>query len=825
MPLESYKSKRKFDETPEPEGGESPGEGRRFCVQEHHARRLHWDFRLEIDGVLKSWAIPKGPSMNPRDKRLAVQTEDHPLDYLTFEGEIPEGNYGAGQVRIWDIGNYEPLDPPNPTEGVENGKLTFRLNGNRLHGEFHMVKTKADWLIFKARDEYADENWAMEQLVSDEDAHKEKVASAAVVVGGSGEAKHPVEVKIGKPAAMPSRIDPMLATLADEPFDNPDWLFEPKWDGYRVICFINGPNARFESRNRIDLGERFPQLAGARDAVLAETAVIDGELVALNEQGVPSFQMLQNASGFGQQGKKRPEKPPALMLFVFDLIHCNGHDLSDEPLIDRKRLLAQIVEPNHPMMRVTDHIEGWGKALYDQAIGSGLEGIVAKDSHSRYEQRRSRRWLKIKGRKTIDVVIGGYTQGRRTRSYMGALVVGLYRGTDLHYVGNVGGGFSEQTLKEVYDILQPLKTDESPFAVPPKTEEPAQWVRPELVCEARYAEMTDDERLRQPIFLGMRPDKRPEECVFEEAEPEPAPREGDDVNAAPDVPLTHPERVYWPEDKITKADMFDYYSRVADVMVPHLIDRPLILKRYPEGIRGEMFYQHNLPDTPDFVRKWQYQDDEGQTVNYVLCNDKATLQYLANLGVIEIHPWNAKSANYQHPDRIVFDLDPGPDATLASVCETAYALHEVLESIGLQSFPKTSGKRGVHLCVPIDPIYTHEQTTAFAEAVANLVRARNPRLVTVERTTRNRPKGTVYLDYLQNGMGKALVAPYSLRAENGAPVSTPVAWDELESCPEPAGWTMRMVPDRVAKTGDLLAEALTLRQNLGEALGKIEKLT
>lgn len=828
MPLEPYESKRDFEETPEPQGGEIAGEGRRFVVQEHDARRLHWDFRLEMDGVLKSWALPKGPSMNPADKRLAVATEDHPLDYITFSGVIPEGNYGAGRVAIWDSGDYEPLDPPNPAEGIARGKLTFRLNGMRLRGEFHMVKTRggADWLMFKARDEFADGNWTLEHALHEEEEQGD-VASSSVVVNEAGQARHPVEVNIGRPAPMPRDVSPMLATAVEEPFDDPNWLFEPKWDGYRVICYVDGPNIRFVSRNRIDLGECFPVLAKARDAVKAENAVIDGELVALDDNGLPSFQLLQSASGFGKRGRRRSDTLPSLLLFVFDLVYCNGHDLTDEPLADRKRLLAEIITPDHPLIRVTDHIQGAGKALFEQAGKSGVEGILAKDSRSRYEQRRSRKWLKIKTTKTIDVVIGGYTRGRGTRSHFGALAVGIvlpppFRGdrggfsNQLEYVGNVGGGFSEQTLREIYDLLQPLRTDECPFAESPKTDEPAEWVRPELVCEVRYAELTDDHRLRQPVFLRLRPDKSPQECNL------PAIREPSFRNAEVAVPLTNPDKVYWPEDGITKAGMFDYYSRVAEVMVPHLADRPLILKRYPDGIRGEFFYQHNVEDAPEYVQTWLHEEG-GEHVRYVICNNVSTLLYLANLGTIEIHPMNSRWDRFERPDRIVFDLDPGPDATPADVCKTAFAIRDLLDSIGLKSFPKTSGVSGVHIYVPIDPIYTHEQATAFAEAIANLIYNRNRRLVTIERMTKNRPDSAVYLDYLQNGEGKALVAPYSLRAQPGAPVSMPITYEELEDCPEPGYWTIRTAPDRIAQVGDLFADALTLKQNLGVALAKIEE--
>ena len=502
--LEKYRIKRHFEQTPEPGGGGSAiGSGHSFVIHEHHARRLHFDLRLEMNGVLKCWAVPKGPSLDPHDKRLAVQTEDHPLDYLTFEGTIPAGNYGAGEVAVWDIGSYELLDPQDPEEGVSKGKLSFKLNGNRLCGEFHLVRTsqsKDSWLLMKRPDECANAGWKMETVLPIEQSRPPGIAKVAKVVV-DGVKKQTVTVAIGQIAPFPDRIEPMLATAVDTPFDDTRWLFEVKWDGYRSLCYVEGEDIRFLSRNQLDLGKKFPDLVAARAEIAAQSAVIDGEILALNPEGKPDFQLLQNAAGF-RPGPRRPEQP-VLIFYAFDLLYCNGRDLTDEPLLHRKQVLSQIVG-DQGRIRYSDHLQGKGQLLFQQAREQGMEGIIAKDGQSRYEQRRSKRWLKIKLTKTMDAVIGGYTAGRGNRSYFGALMLGLYDGGELRPIGNVGGGFSEDDLQQLHQRMNELHTDKSPFVTMPTTEEKAQWVRPELVCEVRYTEMTGESKLRHPIFLRMR---------------------------------------------------------------------------------------------------------------------------------------------------------------------------------------------------------------------------------------------------------------------------------------------------------------------------------
>ena len=846
--LEKYRNKRHFNQTPEPDAGSSAlGSGHSFVIHEHHARRLHFDLRLEMNGVLKSWAVPRGPSLDPHVKRLAVQTEDHPLEYLTFEGTIPAGNYGAGKVAVWDIGSYEVVDLQDPVEGVSKGKLSFKLKGNRLCGEFHLVRTgqsKDSWLLMKRPDECANAGWKIETILDTERV----IAEVANVVVDSARTQT-VKVEIGEIAPFPDRIEPMLATPVDAPFDDPRWLFEVKWDGYRSLCYVEGERIRFFSRNQLDLNKMFPDLVAARPEIVAHTAVIDGEIVALNPEGKPDFQLLQNAAGF-RPGPLRPENP-VLIFYAFDLLYCNGRDLSNEPLLHRKELLAQIIN-GQGRIRFSDHVEGKGRLLFEQVREQGMEGIIAKDGQSKYEQRRSQRWLKIKLTKTIDAVIGGYTGGRGSRSYFGALILGLYDGSTLHYLGNVGGGFSEEGLQQLHQRMQALRTDTPPFATAPSTEQKAQWVRPELVCEVRFTEMTVDDKLRHPVFLRMRDDKDPRSCTLAGQETLPvdqaAPVRKVARSGAPssipaeeffaaeelhgnhlvvvdghDLALTNQEKVYWPEDGLTKGDFLRYSYKMADALLPHLKDRPLVLKRYPDGINSQAFYQHHVEDAPPFVETWTSPaNDKGERVTYALCNNKASLVYLANLGAVQVSPWHSRHMTSSYPDWVVLDLDPSADAAYKAICRLALRIRDILQGLALQSYAKTSGSRGIHVYIPLEPVYAHEQATAFAEVVARIAQAQSPQDSTVERKTKKRPGRSVYIDYLQNGLGKTLVGVYTARARKGATVSAPLSWEEVEGCVRPTEFTIKTMIKRVGEVGDLFQPVLTVKQGLHHALEKLQ---
>lgn len=851
--LETYKNKRKFTQTPEPGAeGSTLGSGQSFVIHEHHARRLHFDLRLEMNGVLKSWAVPKGPTLDPHVKRLAVQTEDHPLEYLTFEGTIPKGNYGAGEVAVWDIGRYEVVDSQDqdPEEGVRKGKLRFKLNGNRLCGEFHLVRTgqaKDSWLLMKRPDECANAGWTMETVLTAEHRRPGIVEVADVVVDGAR--NQTVKVEIGRIAPFPDKIEPMLATAVDAPFDDPRWLFEVKWDGYRSLCYVDGEGIRFLSRNQLDLGQKFPDLVEARAEIAAQTAVIDGEILALDPEGKSDFQLLQDAAGF-RHGPRRQELP-VLIFYAFDLLYCNGRDLTNEVLLERKRLLAQLIA-GQGRIRFSDHVQGKGGLLLEQVREQGMEGIIAKDGQSTYEQRRSKRWLKIRLAKTLDAVIGGYTAGRGSRSHFGALILGLYDGDELRAIGNVGGGFSEDGLQQLHQRMQALRTDQSPFGTAPQTEEKAQWLRPELVCEVRFTEMTAAGKLRQPIFLRMRDDKNPRSCTVTGQEPLPlvqdAPvRKAVRSGGSSAVPaeeffagerlhgnhsvvvdgnilaLTNLQKVYWPEDGLSKGDFVRYHYRMAEVLLPHLKDRPLVLKRYPSGIHGKAFYQHNVEDAPPFVETWTSPaNDKGEQVTYALCNNKASLVYLANLGALQISPLHSRHITSSYPDWVVLDLDPSEGVAYPSICRLALLIRDILQGLGLQSYAKTSGSRGIHVYIPLEPVYAHEQATAFAEVVARIAQAQSPQDSTVERMVKKRPAKSVYIDYLQNGSGKTLVGVYTVRARAGATVSAPLSWEEVEGCVRPAEFTIMTMIERVGDVGDLFLPVLSAKQGLRKALRKLQ---
>lgn len=850
MSLDDYQRKRDFEQTAEPAGEQGEGEGHRFVIHEHHASRLHFDLRLEMEGVLKSWAIPKGPSMNPADKRLAVMVEDHPLDYIAFRGEIAEGNYGAGEVEIWDSGTYELIEGR-----PEAGKMVFELVGTRLHGQFALVKLKRgknEWLLIKHGDEFADPNWELEQIlpggsrrerkeIRDEEASDKPSGSK----GGALTVERPSAPIANDP--MPETVSPMLATLIEKPFSDADWLFEVKWDGYRAISFIKPDDFRFVSRRNENMIDRFPQVEAIPGFVDAETAILDGEIVVVDASGRPNFQLLQNVAHIFPTGKSDTSKG-TLVYYVFDLLYVNGQDLRKRALTERKEMLKSIIRPND-FMRYSDHLLEKGEAFFEQAKASNLEGIVAKRIDSPYIEKRTNYWLKIKNVRRQELVIGGYTQPRRSREGFGSLVVGTYEGDDLIFAGQVGGGFDDATLRQLYDLLQPLRTEKCPFREIPKTNEPAVWVRPQLVCEAKFTEWTDEGILRQPVFLGMRPDRPPRDVVRErpgeveaavETEPKPSPKKQRAIpaeelfgreklagNACVDVdgievPLSNLDKVYWPDEGYTKGDLLRYYYQIRDVILPYLRGRPLILRRWPNGISEESFYQHNLEEGPGWLRRLQIQEN-GNTVNYAVIDDAASLLYIANLGTISQNPFFSRAESLDKPDYIALDLDP-EHASFEIVCEVAMVVKQVLDDAGLEGYAKTSGSRGMHVFVPIANLYSYEQAQSAGEIIANLVAHRIPNYATVERLTKNRGRDQVYVDYLQNSFGKSITSAYSARECPGATVSTPLTWDEVASKPSMRDFTIFTVPERVANIGDIFREALANGQRLAEPIRRLEKL-
>jgi bifunctional non-homologous end joining protein LigD len=838
MGLKEYRAKRRFEETPEPQAGHPSARGSlRFCVQKHHASHLHYDFRLEVDGVLKSWAVPKGPSLNPNDKRLAMMVEDHPFDYRDFEGNIPEGNYGAGSVIVWDQGDYHAAGAESRDEseqqmreGLEAGRLHFVLNGEKLHGEFALVKTHAGkqknaWLLIKKRDDDADEGDVttqdrsvisgrnLEEVAADIPAKKKPSRAKKP----AAKAKKAPTKKASKAKGMPRAIKPMLATLTDEAFDREGWIFEIKWDGYRAIAFVEDGSCRLVSRNQLAYGPHF-NLVCDELAKLKHDAVLDGELVVVGADGKPSFQLLQQ---FQKNGKG------TLLYYVFDILYLDGEDLRSRPLSERKRILADLLKKGK-RVRVSDHVEEHGIDFYEEIARQGLEGVIAKNGSSTYQEDvRSLSWLKIKTKRRQEAVIGGFTEPRRSRTDLGALILGVYEGDRLVYIGHAGGGLDTPTRRDLRKELDPLIQEACPFADRPKPNAPVHWVKPKLACEVEFGEWTEEGQMRHPIYLGMRRDKpatsiRRELSVDADEAKKATADQAPSKAATNDKPkLTHLGKVYWPNEGFTKGDLLDYYRDIAPVMLPYLVDRPESLNRHPNGIEGPNFFQKNAgEDAPDWVKTTVIRTQESKRdIEYVLCQDGDTLLYLANLGCIEINPWSSRVGNLENPDFLVIDLDP-EDIEYVHVVEAALAVRKTLDRFDCPTYCKTSGKTGLHVFVPLGGKYSYDECRQFAEIVATIVQNQLPTTTSIERMPKNRQQ-RVYLDYLQNGIGKTLAAPYSVRPYPGATVSAPLKWSEVRRTLDPSRYTIRTMRSRVDKVGDLwepaLGEGIDLESSLTKA--------
>lgn len=816
MALTEYRQKRDFSKTPEPSGKQRiPNKGAlRFVVHKHHASRLHWDLRLELDGALKSWAIPKGPSLDPEEKRLAVMVEDHPIDYQYFEGVIPEGSYGAGPVMIWDRGTYHAYGDPHLEsseeairKGLEKGHITFILEGHKLKGEFALIKLKKgkgnDWLLLKKRDGHATSD-----APPDSDRSVSTGRTLEEITAGAP-AFNSIDLSDAPRSVMPAGIKPMLASLVSAPFDRPGWLFEIKWDGYRCMAEITKEGVRLYSRNRMDLNVFFPSLVQALSP-LPFDAVLDGEVVVIDAAGKADFQMLQNYL-------KSPSG--ALIYYVFDIPYLNGHDLTSLPLMRRKEILRRIL-PNSPVVRFNDHLETEGISFFEAAIENGVEGIVAKDGNSPYKPgQRSRDWLKIKTQLRQETVIAGFTQPREGRKGFGSLILGVYEEETFSYVGHVGTGFTDETLGALHSRLKKMARGESPFPREPKVMTPVTWVEPKIVCEVRFREWTKDGLMRHPVFVGLREDKDPKDVRREIPEPAPSVTNGrftEKKESAPKrgranlasindskVRLTNLDKVFWPEEGWTKGDVIDYYRRISPYILPYLTDRPESLHRFPDGIAGEAFFQKDMHGTaPPWVHTISLQSEGGRkNTTYLVCQDEATLVYMANLGCIEVHPWHSRIDRIEYPDYMILDLDP-LDVPFWRVVETATVTREVLEEIGAWGFCKTSGATGLHVCVPLGAKYTYSQTVQFARLINLLVHSRLPDSTSLERNPDER-RGKVYLDYLQNGRAQTIVAPYSIRPRKGAPVSTPLLWEEVAKDLDPGRFTFHTIFSRTEQLGDL----------------------
>ena len=770
--LREYERKRSRGRTPEPFGAGAGSDGNPiFVVQRHDARRLHYDLRLERGGALASWAVPKGIPRDPGQRHLAVHVEDHPLEYATFEGEIPAGQYGAGTVEIWDRGTYELL------EEKKDGGLTVRLAGERLRGTWTLVPAKLDG---------DEKNWLLLRKQDDESPAPAKAKDAEYV--------------------------PMLATLAPEVPRGEGWLHEVKWDGYRAIARVAGGEATLTSRRGNDLTGRFAHVARAlARAVRTPDCVLDGEVCALDEEGRSSFSVMQQGKG-------------PLVYYAFDILEADGEQLLELPLRERRAQLADLLDLRDGTVRLSEAFDD-GEALYEAAQEQGLEGVIAKKADSRYQPgRRTREWLKVKTHGRQEFVIAGYTKGQGRRAgRLGSLVLAVNRGGELHYAGNCGTGFTEDEIEKLMRKLRPLERATPPFAVVPKMPKVKKgdvvWVTPKLVCEVEFAEWTHDGRLRAPSYKGLREDKAPAEVRREQ------PLETEIRRGRRTLRLSNLDKVFWPEEGITKGDLIAYYREVAPVLLPHLRDRPFTMKRYPDGWQGKHFFQKDAPShMPDWIETRAYRSTsretrQKRTIRYPLVNDELALLWMVNMGCIDMNTWYSRVDRPERPDWVLFDLDPSPDVGFREVVQVALLVKEVLDALGLAGFPKTSGADGFHVLVPVERRSTYDDTREFAEIVAGTLARTHRGLVTTEWAKAKR-RG-VLVDANQNGEGKTIASAYSVRPRVGAPVSAPLRWDEVSEDLDPLDFTMEVVLARVEQEGDLFEGVLTTRQSLGRALREI----
>ena len=852
--LEEYRRKRRFDLTPEPSGkGAQATFESTFVVQKHAARRLHYDFRLAINGTLKSWAVPKGPSLSSADKRLAVQTEDHPLEYGGFEGKIPEGSYGAGTVMVWDRGTFTVEGTLDARKQLEREEIKFNLNGEKLRGSFVLVKLRHsekgnEWLMMKHKDAAEDSAWNIEEHdgsvltgrtleeIKEELPPKRK---ASPIRAG--------ELQGARKCSMPSRVEPMLATLTDRPFSDPNWLFEIKWDGVRALARIENGALTLRSRTGVDMDKRYPELASLPDVLAARQTILDGEIVALDTRGHSDFELLQERMHVRAPSKNLLSRVP-VVYFVFDLLYCDGYDLRETPLLDRKQLLYRLLRTSE-QFRYSDHQLEHGKELFGLAEQNGLEGIVAKRADSPYVGDRSPYWVKLKITKTVDAVVGGWSAPRSAALPFGSLLLGLYQGKKLRFIGHVGSGFDTKKLKEVTSKLQDFAAPACPFDTVPETNERPSWVSPVLVARVKFSGWTQEHSLRHPVFLALREDARPMDCQLEnEAAPAADPtavraREfvarvlhtkaqieaelfkgcSETVTIELDgkrLRLSNLNKVYFPESGYTKRNLLAYYYRMADFILPFLGERPLVLRRYPDGIKGQAFFQKDLREgIPEwFTTMLLDSEKRGEEIHYATANDRASLLFLTGLGCIDHNPWSSRYADLEHPDYFFFDLDPSEGTDFSVVVTIARVLHEKLEELRLVSFLKTSGATGIHLYIPVEPVYTYEQLRTFAEIVARTVTAEHSNLVTNERSVARRPAGRVLIDVQQNALGRPLAAPYAVRAFPQAPVSTPLLPRELRPGLRPASLNIKTVFARLKEKGDLWGDFWERRQRLENAI-------
>jgi len=852
MTLNKYHQKRNFGSTAEPPGEIQKSERALiFVVQKHAATRLHYDFRLEMEGVLKSWAVPKGPSMNPEDKRLAMMVEDHPYEYKDFEGNIPEGNYGAGNVIVWDHGTYTSTDHTanqDPEDSLlaalKKGHLSIILKGEKLKGEFSLVKMTGKqenaWLLFKKSDSFATnkdiliKNKSVMSNITLESLEKKQKKSTSSETKKSISNDRQVELS-GMPKLPAEFISPMLAEITTQTFDDQNWVFENKYDGYRTIAVINPDQVNLYSRNHLSFNKSFGSIVQELKKI-EHIAVLDGEAVILNNTGHSDFQLLQNhlKSGGG-----------TLTYFVFDILNLDGNDTRNLTLLERKELLKMLLAKySFQNIFYSEHIIGKGKAYFEQAVKNQQEGIMAKKSDSPYRSgRRSSDWLKIKIVMTEEAIIAGITEPRGTRNFFGALLLARYEDGKLKFIGKCGTGFDEKTLKDLYSKFEPEFTNSSPFTDKINLPDKIQWLRPKYVCQVKFAEWTQDDHLRHPVYLGLRIDKRANEVSLtndknaipmktqtEKTQNKPS---GNAVKYENDsdlkigkinLHLTNQNKIYFPEDLISKGDLINYYTQVSEIILPYLKDRPQSLNRFPNGISGKNFYHKDMDidKIPTWLKTYTTFSESNQSnIDYLLCNDLATLLYMANLGCIEINPWNSTIKNIEKPTWVVIDLDP-EKIEFREVVKTALVVKEVLDNMGISCYCKTSGATGLHIYIPLASQYDYHTAKIFAELVANMVNEQLPDTTSIVRAVQQR-QNRVYIDFLQNNIVQTLAAPYSVRPRPGATVSTPLDWDEVNDTLSPDQFTIKNIPDRIKEKGDLWKPVLGKGVNLKKIVSEYKK--
>ena len=826
--LDRYRAKRSASGTSEPFGGAPAAGGSLFVVQKHRATSLHWDLRLEMDGVLVSWAVPRGPSPNQADKRLAVHVEDHPLEYADFEGVIPEGNYGAGPSIVWDRGVWTPVE--DPREGMMKGKLLFDLKGYKLRGRWTLVRTKggADnhWLLIKERDAYEDPEGSTAGYADD------SILSGLTVdqLGAGGDFGARIRdlceaAGAARAAVSPASVRVMNAEACEEPFSRAGWLFEIKYDGYRLLGHSGAGMATLISRNGNDLTRVFPEVAQALAKLPYGGALLDGEVVVNGPDGMPSFQQIQKRGRLQRPGDIAAASIalPATW-YAFDLLAFEGYDLRGVPLVRRKEILREVLPSTGPL-RYSDHIPDQGEAMFHHVVGLGLEGVVAKKADSIYVGGRSRSWLKIRATHTADFVIHGFTDPDAGRTGFGALHLAWRDGDGFVYAGRVGTGFSAGLLRELGEALRGL-----PKAPPPQGAAMAgsgshHWVAPTLVAEVRYKEITDAGVLRHASFLRLRDDKPPGDCVasdgghrLEDPVPPPeAPRQRT-------VHFTNLDKPFWPEDGYAKGDLIEYYREISPWILPYLADRPVVLTRYPDGIHGKSFFQKNAPDfAPDWIRRIRlYSEGSERELDYFVADDLETLLYIANSASIPLHIWQSRVSDISRPDFCVLDLDP-KEAPFTDVVTIALFLRELCAAIDLPSFVKTSGSTGLHVLVPLGGQVTYEQSRTMGQLLALMAVRELETIATVARLPSQR-EGKVYVDFLQNGHGRLIVAPYCVRPNPGAPVSAPLDWDEVRAGLAIADHTIATVPARMGGREDPMKEVLRLKPDLTHSLGRLQAM-